>query len=373
MTLTVSNFAYRQQQQRPSRGRCLTVSTTASSTSGGDDDDDDDDDEDAETSPNEEPMISANTTSTGRNDDKESQTKNNYPGTADTTEYVSDAEEQVARANVDKALSLAFSSSDATASNDMRDTETTKRVTISESLEISFMSSSAVVSMGNADDDDDEHEHDGCDDGVPADSSLLLNPGCLSRDDECSIVLVPSAGEIATAINPTTENSVEIDHVVKSHRPCANSCSVCLSSFEIDQSIAWSGNATCPHVFHATCIQDWFVTAGRKHAKRLRRRLTAASKAMVTDPIQTILLTEPVDCPCCRRQFLPATDDNVLDYARSLYEQIMERKDGRNNNDDQNQNDNGDRVASIPIMGVSVAVAAVLARIDHHEDDSSPV
>jgi hypothetical protein len=37
----------------------------------------------------------------------------------------------------------------------------------------------------------------------------------------------------------------------------AISCDICLDEYKVGQVLAWSRNASCPHVFHWTCILDW--------------------------------------------------------------------------------------------------------------------
>lgn len=66
----------------------------------------------------------------------------------------------------------------------------------------------------------------------------------------------------------------------------SNLCAICISQFQVGETLVWSSNPSCEHVFHATCMQLWC----QKHSL----------------------------CPCCRQEFLIAvsegsdTDDNKV-------------------------------------------------------------
>ena len=62
-------------------------------------------------------------------------------------------------------------------------------------------------------------------------------------------------------------------------REVADSCAICLSSYEEGDIVCWSSNATCPHVFHHGCIAGW-----------IRRRNTSS-------------------CPVCRQEFVNIKND----------------------------------------------------------------
>lgn len=57
----------------------------------------------------------------------------------------------------------------------------------------------------------------------------------------------------------------------------SNVCAICLDAYKTGDTVVWSNNSECQHVFHTECILDYLV-----HHKE-------ESKA---------------PCPCCRRQFL---------------------------------------------------------------------
>lgn len=53
-------------------------------------------------------------------------------------------------------------------------------------------------------------------------------------------------------------------------------CSICLSPYKAGESIVWSSNPKCQHMFHKHCLMSWF--------SRKRRSFR--------------------DCPCCRQAFV---------------------------------------------------------------------
>jgi len=57
----------------------------------------------------------------------------------------------------------------------------------------------------------------------------------------------------------------------------SNLCAICISQFQVGETLVWSSNPSCEHVFHATCMQLWC----QKHSL----------------------------CPCCRQEFLIAVSE----------------------------------------------------------------
>jgi Ring finger domain len=54
-----------------------------------------------------------------------------------------------------------------------------------------------------------------------------------------------------------------------------NKCAICLSPYEVGETLVWSSNDLCQHAFHSQCMQNWI----------LQQR-------------------GPPHCPCCRQIFL---------------------------------------------------------------------
>jgi hypothetical protein len=86
------------------------------------------------------------------------------------------------------------------------------------------------------------------------------------------------------------------DHEHHHHRQVPIFCSICLSEYELSQSICWSNNHQCTHVFHTDCMTQWLVTLGRKQS--LNKRFTRYP----TD-IELVGFYE-LQCPCCRQEFV---------------------------------------------------------------------
>ena len=57
----------------------------------------------------------------------------------------------------------------------------------------------------------------------------------------------------------------------------SNLCAICISQFQVGETLVWSSNPSCEHVFHATCMHLWC----QKHSL----------------------------CPCCRQEFLIAVSE----------------------------------------------------------------
>lgn len=72
-------------------------------------------------------------------------------------------------------------------------------------------------------------------------------------------------------------------------------CAVCLGEYAISETISWSSNPHCTHVFHQECIIKWLNTLGRKMTKYHR---------FGDDPSVLQLLNYKLECPCCRQDFI---------------------------------------------------------------------
>ena len=79
-------------------------------------------------------------------------------------------------------------------------------------------------------------------------------------------------------------------------------CAVCLSEYEKDDTISWSMNEHCTHVFHTDCLIAWFVANGRKQSSMQR---------FPDNPSKEKLLNYQLDCPCCRQSFVTLKDEKT--------------------------------------------------------------
>ena len=82
------------------------------------------------------------------------------------------------------------------------------------------------------------------------------------------------------------EDSFELQHIplpgfkvgeTTKRRTAASHCAICLESYRPDDSIVWSANAACVHIFHEQCMLSWIM-------KRFKP-----------------------DCPVCRQTFVNMT------------------------------------------------------------------
>ena len=59
------------------------------------------------------------------------------------------------------------------------------------------------------------------------------------------------------------ENALKI--CTKEGRTISSSeCAICLDSYKVNDSIVWSKNTSCPHVFHSVCIEPWLCEKRNK-------------------------------------------------------------------------------------------------------------
>ena len=70
------------------------------------------------------------------------------------------------------------------------------------------------------------------------------------------------------------EGEINLQQEQQDHRCVSGTCIICLNSYNIGDTVAWSGNQKCPHAFHQNCIFSW------------------------------LLNSKEMECPCCRRIFV---------------------------------------------------------------------
>jgi len=92
------------------------------------------------------------------------------------------------------------------------------------------------------------------------------------------------------------------DNDIKASRKAPMFCAVCLSEYEKDDTISWSMNEHCTHVFHTDCLIEWFVANGRKQSSMQR---------FPDNPSKEKLLNYQLDCPCCRQSFVTLEDEKT--------------------------------------------------------------
>ena len=93
--------------------------------------------------------------------------------------------------------------------------------------------------------------------------------------------------------------------VVPGKRAHSDGCTVCLNPFEVGQTVTWSSNPTCPHVFHQECMMDWFSAVGTKvwnDDVSRRERLKEPDNRDI-ETIKKQICNFPTKCPFCRQDF----------------------------------------------------------------------
>ena len=81
-------------------------------------------------------------------------------------------------------------------------------------------------------------------------------------------------------------------------------CAICLGEYKPSDSISWSSNPECTHVFHRECIVRWLDTLGKKrcsdnHGIFGRLDVLGGGEIPAKD-----LLNYRLECPCCRQEFV---------------------------------------------------------------------
>jgi len=98
-------------------------------------------------------------------------------------------------------------------------------------------------------------------------------------------------------------------------------CAICLSGLSIGETVTWSSNSECTHMFHSECIHLWLSALGKKNAK-----------SFLGPPTKKQLL-DGLDCPCCRQPFVSSsinisdrpfvTSSNISDIEKNEEESII--------------------------------------------------
>mmetsp|Transcript_5258 Transcript_5258/g.7751 ORF Transcript_5258/g.7751 Transcript_5258/m.7751 type:complete len:283 (-) Transcript_5258:1226-2074(-) len=95
-------------------------------------------------------------------------------------------------------------------------------------------------------------------------------------------------------------------------------CSICLESYKIGDTVCWSSNTVCCHVFHLHCIVNWLMTTSSATTSPNNRVIVentttnnatledAAEDGAPTSDIEQDVSSSPeaYSCPCCRACFI---------------------------------------------------------------------
>jgi Ring finger domain len=55
----------------------------------------------------------------------------------------------------------------------------------------------------------------------------------------------------------TDASTIVADSSISSHLWAIPECAICMESYNLGDSIVWSSNPDCHHVFHTACINEW--------------------------------------------------------------------------------------------------------------------
>ena len=112
-------------------------------------------------------------------------------------------------------------------------------------------------------------------------------------------------------------------NVIHSLRLVDTTCSICLERYKIGDTVCWSSNTVCCHVFHLHCIVHWLMTTSSSITSpnttpRVLYETTTTTTttnatsedaadddgAPTSDIEQDVSSTEAYSCPCCRACFI---------------------------------------------------------------------
>mmetsp|Transcript_3552 Transcript_3552/g.5953 ORF Transcript_3552/g.5953 Transcript_3552/m.5953 type:complete len:279 (+) Transcript_3552:161-997(+) len=119
----------------------------------------------------------------------------------------------------------------------------------------------------------------------------------LTCDDDNICVEIPVQGLLVTPASSSLQSSLYDSSPQR--RLVPNLCAICLSSYEVGESIVWSSNPSCEHAFHNPCMERWLL-------KQRGRPL----------------------CPCCRRDFVVDPLDEEETAESGIPSPQMSQEDG---------------------------------------------
>jgi hypothetical protein len=177
-------------------------------------------------------------------------------------------------------------------------------------------------------------------DDVPDEKAVAVDASMKSIDEDQLFIEVPTPGfQLGSVSNTSTP---PIAGQLKPKRLVPNVCSICLCNYYPGNSIVWSSNEACDHVFHEHCILQWIM----------KQR-------------------EGPLCPCCRRDFVldpyDVEDEEVDPAALELEDDSDEEQGGGTavhgggDDDHDNSSSSSDRLMMPRVDAVAAAQEAALA------------
>jgi hypothetical protein len=165
--------------------------------------------------------------------------------------------------------------------------------------------SNPVISENTTNTNADDLERGG--DTVTSKESAWKDDMRLVEDEEDNTcVEIPANGSLLTSTSSSLQSSLHGNSPRR--RLVPNLCAICLSNYEVGETIVWSSNPSCEHAFHSSCIERWLL-------KQRGRPL----------------------CPCCRRDFVldPLDKEETANAGRQSLSFVEEQRQQRQlDNDD---------------------------------------
>jgi len=140
-------------------------------------------------------------------------------------------------------------------------------------------------------DEDNEYK----DEIVSGDHDVVVADDSSNQEEDeegTKLVMLPKPGYRLADLMSTDE-----DDKTTHRRTVENMCTICLTRYIPGDSVVWSINRRCNHVFHETCITSWLARK-RKHPQ----------------------------CPCCRQPFLKEQQEKYVhkNYRQRRYVVVQE-------------------------------------------------
>ena len=100
------------------------------------------------------------------------------------------------------------------------------------------------------------------------------------RDIEIGKTLNNDENNHSENVSPLDVTQSIVDHPLISsadstinlkNRQVPAQCCICLEKYQIGDSIVWSSNPKCPHVYHEECMHSWLSKMGEGHCPTCRQ------------------------------------------------------------------------------------------------------
>ena len=101
---------------------------------------------------------------------------------------------------------------------------------------------------------------------------------CVSYKSDELVLNVPSPGisnkySSVEQLLGNEDNCIISSDIEAAHRLVVDECIICLNNFEIEngaETLTWSSNESCPHVFHHSCTLRWLTSEWKSSNDRKR-------------------------------------------------------------------------------------------------------